>query len=162
VAAAGGGDVGSLHLGRERAASRDSINEEKDADLCEKPLSSPCHGRFFIEEEAHGLGLAPGGGYGRAAGLEAAQSRARAAIASSLGFLSCFLLQISNIVPVPRFRLERRCSHRRRVVVKVVVVVVRGDGTSAARPLLGKKKNLTLSRFALSSAPPPNRCIRTK
>jgi hypothetical protein len=34
--------------------------------------------------------------------------------------------------------------------------------TSAARPLLGKKENLALSRFALSSAPPPNRSIRSK
>jgi len=59
---------------------------------------------------------------------------------------------MSSIIQVPRFRLESRCSQRRRVVVKAVVIVVRGDGTSAARPFLGKKENLTLSRFALSSA----------
>jgi hypothetical protein len=83
----------------------------------------------------------------------AGQSRAE----SSRGVLLCcyflLLLRMVNItIQVPRFRLESRCSHRRRVVVKAVVIVVRGGSTSAARPLLGKKENLTLSKFALSSA----------
>jgi hypothetical protein len=64
---------------------------------------------------------------------------------SSRGVLLCchFLLLLRMVtvtVPVPRFRLESRCSHRRRVVFKVVVVVVRGDGDLGGTASLGKEK----------------------
>jgi hypothetical protein len=81
----------------------------------------------------------------------AGQSRAE----SSRGVLLCcyFLLLLRMVtvtVPVPRFRIESRCSHRRRVVVKVVAIVVRGDVDLGGAASLGEEKNMTLSRFALS------------
>jgi hypothetical protein len=71
----------------------------------------------------------------------AGQSRAE----SSRGVLLCchFLLLLRMVtvtVPVPRFRVESRCSHRRRVVFKVVVIVVRGDGDLGGTASLGKEK----------------------
>jgi hypothetical protein len=109
-----------------------------------------------LEEDAHELGPAPGSGGGRASGLGAErrwpEPRRIEPRRPPRVFFPSFVLMVNNTIQVPRFRLESRCSHRRRVVVKVVVIVIRGDGTSAARPLLGKKENLTLSRFALSSA----------
>jgi hypothetical protein len=130
-----------------------------------RPLSSPCHGRVASRrmhmssvlrrevEVAAPLASELSG---------AGQSSAESSPGVLLGFSFLILVLMVNItIQVPRFRLEKMCSHRRRVVVKVVVVVIRGDGTSAARPLLGKKENLTLSRFAISSAPPPKRLIRS-
>jgi hypothetical protein len=59
----------------------------------------------------------------------------------------------------PRFRLESRCSRRRRVVV---AVVFRGGGDLGGAASLGKIPKSTLSRFVLSSAPPTNRTIEMK
>jgi hypothetical protein len=62
--AAGGDDVSSLQLGQERqrpAASRDSIHEEKEAGLCEEAPVIIVPRQGCLDEDAHGLGPAPGG-----------------------------------------------------------------------------------------------------
>jgi hypothetical protein len=140
--------------------------EKRRRTCARRPLSSPCCSRVASRRMRMSSVLrrevevvAPLASELSGAG----QSRAE----SSRGVLLCcyFLLLLRMVtvtIQVPRFRLESRCSHRRRVVFKVVVVVVRGDGDLGGTASLGKEKKLTLSRFALSSAPPPNRSIRSK
>jgi hypothetical protein len=51
-----------------------------------------------------------------------------------------FLLQTGSVIPVPRFRLERRCPRRRRVAVVVFVRIVCSDGDLGGTASPGKKQ----------------------
>jgi hypothetical protein len=97
-----------------------------------------------LEEDAHGLSPAPGGGGGRAAGLEAErrwpEPRRIEPRRPPLLFFLLLLRMVTVAVPVPRFRLESRCSHRRRVVVAAVAIVVRGDVDLGGAASLGKER----------------------
>jgi hypothetical protein len=68
---------------------------------------------------------------------------------------------MSSIIPVPRFGLESRCSHRRRVVVAVVAIVVRGGGDLGGAASLGKIPKSGPLKVRRLVGPRPKRPIRS-
>jgi hypothetical protein len=68
---------------------------------------------------------------------------------------------MSSSIQVPRFRLESRCSHRRRVVVAVVAIVVRGGGDLGGTASLGEERKYDPLEVRPLVGPPPKRLIRS-
>jgi hypothetical protein len=112
-----------------------------------------------LEEDAHELGPAPLASEPSVVG----QSRAGSSRGVLLGcYFLLLLLMVIITVPVRRFSFESRCSLLRRVCPHRRPGCFPRRRWPRRRPLLGRGENKTLSRFALSSAPPSNRPIRPK